>query len=148
MNFQKMVFSPNLLKRTFTNTFKVDNKNKPKEIHLMLDLHLVFSCPTKGKRVGILSLRAREREMGLPKSDKKPERGETSKAKNLLNFIPEICIQSMQMQPTPPSKKEERKKRSLTHIIYMAILVLAKGSTSLHLQSSPLLYSPHANMII
>jgi hypothetical protein len=62
----------------------------------MLDLHLVFSCPTKGKRVGILSLRARERERWDYLNQKeKPERGETKKAKKSLNFIPEISIQSM-----------------------------------------------------
>lgn len=42
----------------------------------MLDLHLVFSCPTKGKRVGILSLR--EKEMGLPKKiEKKKKKKQT-----------------------------------------------------------------------
>jgi hypothetical protein len=67
-----------LTKSTEENIHQYFQSRQQKHIqvnpYLMLDLHLVFSCPTKGKRVGILSFRERKREMGLPTSKRKTQK--------------------------------------------------------------------------
>ena len=93
-----------LTKSTEENIHQYFQSRQQKQIqvnpYLMLDLHLVFSCPTKGKRVGILSLR--EREMGLPKSKRKnPIIGKLIRQKNFLISYPKSPSKVFEMQTTP-----------------------------------------------